>query len=462
MRILLIQSLTKNFRPIFPIGLARIASLIQDKHQIKIFDPNIEQNIRGTLLQILVDFKPDVVGISLRSIDSVTYLAREYFYTDFVRLIRFIRMTKPNLKIVVGGGGFSLFAQEIMQENPEIDIGVFLEGEETFAELLDHFDDCRQVKGLFIRNNSEIFFTGNRNFLDFEKLPFPAYKLFQIEKYPSKDGAIGIESKRGCALKCAYCPYPFLNGQNVRIRSAAAVVDEIEFLVSTYDLKKFSFIDSVFNIPVEHSINICQEILKRELNVRWSGWINEKAFDEEYARLAVSAGCVNLPFSTDGFSDKSLQLLGKNFRNKDILKTVEIAKKIDGINISYNFFLNPPGTSLKTFFQMFLFLIKSKWILGRKMKGFKSFLFNRIRIEPHTKIRDRAIKEDLIKSDTNLLTPMFYSHPSTRVLEIIFDLVSWPLDLWSKFRRFMKFGIKRREMGGTQETLMTRSRIKSQ
>lgn len=444
MKVLLIQSLSKNFRPIFPAGLARIGSVIEDQHRIEVFDPNIEPKIKDTLIEKLEEFNPDVVGISLRCVDSIDYIGREYFYPDFVKFLKYIRRVKPKTKIVVGGGGFSLFAAEIMQDNPEIDAGVLLEGEEAFPELLENLDNFRQVKGLFVRNGNAIHFTGKRNPVGFKNLPLPAYKYFDLQKYISRGVGIGIESKRGCRLKCSYCPYPYLTGQNLRMRTPKAVVDEIEFLVSNYGIREFAFIDSVFNIPLEHSENICKEILARNLDIRWSCWTNEKMFTEEYARLAIKAGCVNFPFSTDGFSDKSLELLGKNYTNKDILKTVEVADKLDNISIGYGFFLNPPGSSVKSVFQMIWFLIKAKRTLGKKMKGGRLFLFNRIRVEPHTKMRDIAIEEGLIKPDANLLKPVYYTQGSTRYLEFIYNVITWPLGVLVKFQRLIRHGGRRK------------------
>lgn len=444
MKVLFIQSYSKNFRPILPAGLARIAASIQDKNEIAVFDPNIEPNVKGKLIKTLKTFDPDVVGISLRSVDSVDYIGREYFYPDFIRFLNYIRRVKPKVKIVVGGGGFSLFAKEIMQENPYIDAGVFLEGETTFSELLENLDDIHKVKGLFVRNGDHVHFTGKRNPIDFSNLGMPAYELFDIKKYLSRGVGIGIESKRGCCLNCSYCPYPFLTGRNVRIRAPKAVVDEIEYLVSEYDIRTFTFVDPVFNIPLEHSKAVCEEIIARRLKIQWTCWTNEKMFTEKYARLAIDAGCVDFPFSTDGFSDKSLKLLGKNYTNKDILATVEVAKKIENINIGYGFFLNPPGATPKTIFKMVMFLIKAKRTLGKKMKGGRLFLFNRIRIEPHTRIYEMAIEKGIITPETNLLKPAYYSQRSTRLIELIYGMFTWPLALLIKCQRVVKHGLVRK------------------
>ena len=442
MRILLVQSFSRTIRPVFPVGLARIISLIKEKNEVAVFDPNIEIRIKDSLAEKIREFDPDLIGISLRNIDFVDYVGRVYFYPDFVNMLKFIKMIKPSVKIVVGGSAFSLFANQIMVENDEIDVGVYLEGDESFPELLEEFDNPLRVRGVFIRNSHRIKFTGKRPAVDFVSLPKPSYEYFDLHKYISRGIGIGIEAKRGCRLKCSYCPYPFLTGENLRIRSAEDVVDEIEFVTSQYGIKQFSFVDSVFTIPSEHSESICEEIISRGLDISWSAWINEKTFTEEYARLALSAGCEGFFFSTDAFSDKSLRLLRKNYTNKDILLTVEKAQHVDNIKVGYGFFLNPPGSSIKTLAATIRFLVKAKLTLKKKMHGRRLFLFNRIRIEPHTRIREIAIKENIITPHRNLLRPVYYTHGSTRLLEFVYDVLTWPIGVLIKLRRLRRVGLR--------------------
>lgn len=80
---------------------------------------------------------------------------------------------------------------------------------------------------------------------------------------------LGVQSKRGCVFKCTYCSYPFLNNDNIRLRPPIEVVDEIEHMITNYGLQSFAFVDSVFNIPERHAKEICNEILRRGLKVKW-------------------------------------------------------------------------------------------------------------------------------------------------------------------------------------------------
>ena len=139
MNVLLIQSYLGggDATLAFPLGLAYLSSCLDD-HQIKILDLNLYQNPYNELVTKLAEFSPDIIGISLRNIDNQTRISLNYFYLEFKKTIRAIKKQAPDTPLVVGGAGFSMFAQKIMNRNSEIDFGVFQEGEESFSELLEN------------------------------------------------------------------------------------------------------------------------------------------------------------------------------------------------------------------------------------------------------------------------------------------------------------------------------------
>jgi hypothetical protein len=111
------------------------------------------------LPEIIAKINPDIVGVSLRNIDSVFSFNKRSYYSPFVSMIKSIRKNAPLCKLVVGGTGFSIFAEEIMKNNPEVDFGIISEGENAFAELLDNLDYPNRVRGLIVRRSNGLVFT---------------------------------------------------------------------------------------------------------------------------------------------------------------------------------------------------------------------------------------------------------------------------------------------------------------
>ncbi|MDY7033044.1 MAG: radical SAM protein [Thermodesulfobacteriota bacterium] len=403
--------------PIFPLGLGYIAASVKE-HTLEVFDPNVSKNPFEEFTGILSRLVPDVVGISIRNIDS-TNKRRVVFYYDFIKeLICLVKNVQGDqTKIIVGGSGFSMFPQQIMEDEPRIDFGVFLEGEETFRELLHNLDRPEAVKGIYYRWNDEICFSGERAKPNVNTLPFAKRDGLSIRKYKEIPDAIGVETKRGCELNCAYCIYGFLNGKKYRLRDPKRVVDEIEAMVKDFNVSDFMFVDSIFNVPPSHAESICREMIRRELQVSWSAWFHDAYITDEYVDLIKKAGCIKVMLSPDALSDEILLQLKKSQRKQDILRTYRILKQSDGMEICYNFFKNPPGQSLKAFFNLLFFCIKAKYELGKRIH----FEFNSIRIEPHTRLYEMALREGLIHKNESLLYPKYYTNTATSYIDTVFN-----------------------------------------
>ncbi len=418
MKVLLLTSyLGDKELPVFPVGLSCIQSSLNG-HDVKIFDLNLSPKPFEEMKKIITGYSPDVIGISLRNIDSTNKRTVTFYYKTVKDMIDVIKSCS-DAYIVVGGSGFSIFADEIMKDESRIDYGVFLEGEITFSQLLDNLRTPENVSSLYYRKDGNVVYTGPGSLPGGRQMNIIKKGEIPVEKYKQFRDAIGIETKRGCSLHCIYCIYPFLNGRQYRLRDHSIVVDEIEYLFNEHGMERFMFVDSVFNIPQKHAQDICREIIKRKLKVKWSAWFNEKYLDRELITLAKDAGCDNFIFSPDGFLDDVLEKLGKNLTRNDILKAYHILEKESGVEINYNFFKNPPGQNFSNLLSIAWFVIRAKMKLRRRVH----FEFNSLRIEPHTKLHEIALQEGIVKSTDNLLSPAYYTQKKTRYIEKVFDFM---------------------------------------
>ena len=420
MRVLLVQAFLAGAEtPVYPLGLSCLASTLKD-HEVRIYDPNIEPGSIDGLADVIGQFIPEVVGLSLRNIDSTNKRKVVFYYDTFREMVAFVAGVLPaDCKTVIGGSGFSMFAEEIFKELWQIDFGVFREGERVFPALLGNLEHPEKVAGIFYRKNDEIVFTGPAVQAGENDFILPERSLLNPAVYEKYEDAIGVETKRGCNLNCIYCIYSFLNGKKLRLKPVGQVVDDIEAIVESGS-RIFTFVDSVFNYPLSHAEDICREIIKRDLSVTWSAWFHEKFVSEEFIRLAMQAGCNKVIFSPDGFSDICLKKLGKNISKKEILHSFDIMRKIEGVEVCFNFFKNPPGQNIITFIQLLLFYFKAKYLLGKRVH----FEYNSLRVEPYTKLYDIALKEGVVSPEETLLYPKQYTNQKTWYIEKAFDLLS--------------------------------------
>lgn len=421
MRVLFIQLYSGDeVEPIYPLGLCYLATALPT-HETKIFDQNMCNDPFSETEKILSDFSPDVVGISIRNIRLHSKKKGYSLFQDQLkRTIRIIKQTNDKIIIIAGGAAFSMFPIRFMKDEPEIDFGIFLEGEESFSSLLENLESPEKIKGIYWRNKDEILFTGGYPLPNFQTLSAPRRDLIDPKRYKGMD-AIGVQTKRGCLLKCSYCSYPFLSGNMLRLRPPEKVVDEIEHLVNSYGIREFTFVDNVFNIPLSHSERICQEIINRKIQVQWSAWFNERFMDESFIDLAIKAGCGVFELSPDGYSNHSLEWLNKNIQTKHIINTYRLLKKRPKVKVVYNFLIGIPGQNIPALLRQIVFFLKLKFQLRGQLKGIR---LNSLWIEPKTVLEKLALEKGIISSETDLFNTTLYEVGIVRFIRRIKKLNS--------------------------------------
>ena len=424
MRLLLIQQQSNRksdpYPIVFPIGLAYLAANLIN-HDVRIIDLNLIENdlVAEYLRNAVSAFEPEIIGISIRNIDTTVRVDPFIYCNDIQQITSDIRKYCPKATIVIGGTGFSLFPYEIMNVL-SADIGVYLEGEETFRELVDKYTSAESVKGLFIRKSSRVIYTGYRKAPDFNRLPEPVRDLpiIGFNKYVGRGyHTIGVQTKRGCIHSCAYCSYPKLNGHILRLRDPKNVVDEIERMSKGYGVKKFTFADNIFNMPEVHAIEIASEMIKRKMKIEWSAWFDIKQATERLLDIAEESGCRLIEVSPDAADRSGLYELNKNLDPRDIRKFIKKTMKHRNIIIMYNFFVSYPGQTPIGILKILLITFR---ILCRSM--FKDIVhWNWIRILPNTHIQAAAVSAGIIKQGQSLfpknveeLKKMYYVAAKTR------------------------------------------------
>lgn len=418
MRVLLLQAFTAlDMELVYPIGLAWLAAHL-DGHDVRLFDMNL--HARSQPLERLADelraFRPDVVGISLRNIKVARPGAHEDDFAPQQRTVEAVRAACPGARIIAGGTAFSLYAEEFMRRLPALDLGVWGEAEHRFGQLLADLAHPERVPGVWYRDQGQIRYTGAPPVVDFASLRPPRRDLLDLAPYKASSFvSVGVQSKRGCALRCVHCSDTYLAGHTVRRRDPRVVVDEIESLHREHGVEQLFFCDQIFNIPVQHAIDICDELAARRLPVRWSAWFNEHRNTLPDALMVAlkRAGCGLLSFSPDHVDDRMLQRLDKNFRHKDLVHTYQIAKKHD-MDVEYSFFLNSPGEDLRSMAAIFRFLADAKWALGPRLRMFTLLMMQPIRLYPHTRLAEMARDSGLIDRDHALIDGQFWNPGALR------------------------------------------------
>ena len=413
MRVLFIQSLSvegASQERVYPIGIVLLAGSLRERgYSVEILDMNIESDPFGAVKNRLLDFRPDVVGLSLRNIDPLGNKTSS-LVPPFLVTARLVAAVSPGAWIIAGGTAFSLFAERLMREAPEIHYGIMGEAEDSLPILLASLDNPSGIKGLCRRAGNGIRIEAPAQCTDMAHYARPGRDLLDPSVYSGINAyvpAMGIETKRGCPFHCAYCVYPALQGRALRCRPPREVVDEMEFLNKEYGIERFHFTDPVVNFPEDHVEDICLEMIRRRLKLKWDGFMREDHFNEKNAALFEKAGCECFSFSPDGLCQESLDVLDKRLTENHVLKASQVAAKTDVVSV-YHFMVNVPGETEQTCDKGLRFLERIYDHHGAK-KNLGTVVLNNIRILPGTRVEELARAAGVIGPDTDLLYPTYYN-----------------------------------------------------
>ena len=183
---------------------------------------------------------------------------------------------------------------------------------------------------------------------DLDDTAFPAYELFDLERYYQQGISPAILTKRGCAFRCTYCPYRSLEGSRYRLKSPGRVVDEFEHVQRLKKPKMFMICENNFNSPKRHAEAICRELLDRKVDVNWgTGDLRPMGITSDFCRLLKDSGCGYVNLSIESGSDTMLHSMQRGYTVADIRQSLACLEQ-SGIPFGASLMIGAPGETPET------------------------------------------------------------------------------------------------------------------
>jgi radical SAM superfamily enzyme YgiQ (UPF0313 family) len=413
--------------PVFPIGLAYVAAALKEAgHEMHVADLCFTDDIEKTLQSAILSFNPELIGISIRNIDDVSF-PRSISYLPLYRIAIDICRRYSDVPIVAGGSGFTIFPEEFMK-TLQIDYGIVGEGEVPLLNLINYLRTGGNLPDSVITPQTPC---GIPNRDSKWKSIVPLRNVFSIEGYYEKGGMLNIQTRRGCPFRCIYCSYPLIEGRSVRFRESSHVVDEISGIVEQTGVRHFFIVDSIFNHPREYALDFCNEIINRELQINWNCYANPGLMDAELIEAMLQAGCSGVEFGTDSLIDSVLDNLKKGFRYEQVKEVSRLCKEY-GLRFCHFNFIGAPGETIDD--------VKLNIERLYSLNADSTMIMAGIRIFPNTELSLRAKNELGIHKIG--LEPVYYISPHIKAkIEYIVREISEEHKSWV----FPGFGINYHE-----------------
>jgi len=328
----------------FPFFQAYTAAVLQKNgHDVFMIDSLVEKIDEKKFLKKIQKINPEVVLIetSTPTVNSDLKVAEE------IKKI-------TDAKIIFCGAHATVYPEKILQQK---NIDIVLRGEYEYSMLdvvnsLSNGNNLTAIKGITFKRGKQTVNTEEREFIsDLDLLPYPERDLLPLEKY--YDGLVGMPqvqmiSMRGCPFKCGYCLWTHVIYKNLfRVRDSKKIVDEMEFIKENYSPKYIYFDDDVFTLGPERVIDLCNEIIKRNIDIKWGAMTRPDLLNETIMKKMCDAGCVALKIGVESANPLILKSIPKPANINKIRDVFQAAKKI-GIRTQALYTLGLPGDTKKT------------------------------------------------------------------------------------------------------------------
>lgn len=288
-----------------PLGIAYIAAVLEKSgHNVGILDVQALNLTSQEARTKILEEKADLVGITCMT-------------SDFPGALEAANFAKESGAVVVlGGPQLAIYPKETLSYD-SIDYGIYGEAEYSMLNLANNLEKGKKefsdIKGLVYRKNGKIFINPPDIVENLDDLPFPAIHLLPFEKYDcviTEKPVLTMITSRGCPFNCGFC-FKQPSDRKYRKRSPEKVVDEIEHYIEKYHVKEIMFYDDTLTIDRNHVIAICNEIIKRNIKIKWQSPTRIDRVDKELLILMKKAGCRMLRYGVESGDENILKIMKK-------------------------------------------------------------------------------------------------------------------------------------------------------
>jgi radical SAM superfamily enzyme YgiQ (UPF0313 family) len=391
--------------PLLPIGAATVAALFRELgHDVRILDLCHELDPLPAVRRHVAAWEPELVGLSIRNLENNQLLGHRSYLRDLRELVRTVRDVSA-APIVGGGAGYTLFPGEVL-EALDLEYGLAGEAEESLGRLVDCIEAGRPpagIPGVCYWTGDRVVTQGVARVRSFGRSRLPAYDLLDCPTYVSQGAAIAVESKRGCDLGCSFCP-DGAESAGTRLKPASVVVDEIESLTALVGTNRLHFTDGVFHHPVHHAEDLCREIIRRGLVVRWRCGVNPVGLSLPLLELMYEAGCRGVALGLDAVTARMLRSYRKGFGPLDIVGALAAVRSAR-IPYTIHVLFGGPGETDNSVRQ-------ALDVLDELAPNDTIFFALGLRVFTGTALARSASRDGRIPEGHNMLGPTYYLSPA--------------------------------------------------
>ena len=339
MKCLLLAYNNDSFIHYFPLGLAYVASALQEAGAEVVIYPQDKYHYPPEhLTAYLNSHEFDIVGVGM--------CAGDYQFQQMLAISQAVHNAKYPPMFILGGHMVSAAPEYFLKKMQADKIFVG----ESEGSLIDR----------------ELWFSDSRAKFVYGATPTdpdtysPVWDLFDMDYYSmirlphaeNSDRCFPVLSMRGCPFQCNFC---YRMHEGYRLRDVKMVVNEIRELQLDFNITYIDFADELLMTSPDRASEMAQAL--KPLGIKWmcNGRLN-------YARRLVlremkEAGCVFINYGIESTNDTILKNMNKALRKDQIIGGIELTEE-EGISPGLNIIWGNIGDTKKTLWESVDFLLK--------------------------------------------------------------------------------------------------------
>jgi radical SAM superfamily enzyme YgiQ (UPF0313 family) len=393
----------------YQLAIPSLVSLTPKKHDIRIFDENIEE--------IDYSWNPDVVGITVRTM----YANRAYAISEKFR--------KRGVKSVLGGIHPSMCPEEAQLYCDSVVIG---EADNVWGTLLEDVENGRLKR----RYEAGMF-------ADLQSSPAITRTPLSRSRYLLDI----VQTTKGCPFHCEFCSVYAFDGQKIRNKTIDQVMGEILDISSSHShyKKKNAVLFADDNFIANKKFARELFLALKPYNINWSCQASINISQEdELLGLMRDSGCGAVFVGFESISEKNLQAMHKPVNQRyDFAKAIEKIQSY-GLLVISSFIVGYDFDSESTFDELIDFVQENNLLMP---------LINILTPFPGTELfkrfeeEGRILHKDWSKYDTKHVV---FKHPQlsqkkltdgyNRIVKTLYSFDSswkklnhyWDMDFWKR------------------------------
>lgn len=335
--------ITDRYSVIPPYSLLQIGSILRKEgHYVELIDAN----------GFNIPYKEVEKKMGISNFDVLIF---RFTPTTFDWDMEITRISKKRNRNAITVGlclTLNSIPQIVLENAPNLDFYILSDYETVIPNLISSINSRNYdaVNGISYRaSHDRIEVTRIAEPIGYDSIPLPAYDLLpSLEPYyeNARHGTpfTIIYTSKGCPFKCIYCT---VANTKWKYRSAESILNEIRYLKNRYNIKLINFFDETFTLKKERVIEICDALIKENLNVSWYCNSRVDLINEKLLKKMKDAGCRGISYGIESGSQSILNETNKNINIKQAESAIKITKKI-GIKTYCSFIFGLPGENWST------------------------------------------------------------------------------------------------------------------